>query len=77
MTLTGIAQRKFQPVQGATAQLFHYFDMIGDWADSTSTATPLLNRAIEVYQKCVDMGLGETHDVAVLVDVVNSMKRQK
>lgn len=72
-----MAQRKFQPVQGAPAQLFHYFDMIGDWADSTGTATPLLNRTIEVYQKCVDMGLGETHDVAVLVDVINSMKRQK
>ena len=72
-----MAQRKFQPVQGAPAQLFHYFDMIGEWADSTGTATPLLNRTIEVYQKCVDMGLGETHDVAVLVDVINSMKRQK
>ncbi len=72
-----MAQKKFQPVQGAPAQLFHYFDMIGDWADSTGTATPLLNRTIEVYQKCVDMGLGESHDVAVLVDVINSMQRQK
>jgi hypothetical protein len=41
------------------------------------TATPLLDRTIEVYQKCVDMGLGDTHDVAVLVDVVNSMPRKK
>jgi 3-hydroxyisobutyrate dehydrogenase-like beta-hydroxyacid dehydrogenase len=72
-----MAQKKFQPVQGAPAQLFHYFDMIEDWADSTGTATPLLNRTIEVYQKCVDMGLGESHDVAVLVDVINSMQRQK
>ena len=30
--------------------------MIGDWADSTGTATPLLDRAIELYKKCVDMG---------------------
>ncbi len=51
--------------------------MIDDWADSTGTATPLLDRAIEVYQKCVDMGLGETHDVAVMVDVVNAMPRKK
>ena len=72
-----MAQRKFQPVQGAASQLFHYFDLIGDWADSTGTATPLLDRAIEVYQKCVDMGLGDTHDVAVLVDVVKSMERKK
>src|SRR5499427_416354 len=36
-----MAQRKFQPVQGAPSQLFHYFDLIRDWADSTGTATPL------------------------------------
>jgi 3-hydroxyisobutyrate dehydrogenase len=72
-----MAQRKFHPVQGAPNQLFHYFDLIRDWADSTNTATPLLDRAIEVYQKCVDMGLGDTHDVAVLVDVVNAMPRKK
>jgi 3-hydroxyisobutyrate dehydrogenase-like beta-hydroxyacid dehydrogenase len=51
--------------------------MIEQWADETGTATPLLDRTIEVYQKCVDMGLGDTHDVAVLVDVVNSMPRKK
>jgi 3-hydroxyisobutyrate dehydrogenase len=72
-----MAQRKFHPVQGSAGQLFHYFDLIGDWADSTGTATPLLDRAIEVYRKCVDMGLSDTHDVAVMVDVINSMPRQK
>jgi 3-hydroxyisobutyrate dehydrogenase-like beta-hydroxyacid dehydrogenase len=72
-----MAQRKFQPVQGAASQLFHYFDLISDWADSTNTATPMLNRAIEVYKKCVEMGLGDSHDVAVLVDVVKSMPREK
>ena len=71
-----MAQRKFQPVQGAPAQLFHYFDLIKDWADSTGTATPLLDRAIELYQKCVDMGLGESHDVAVMIDVINSLPRK-
>jgi len=72
-----MAQRKFQPVQGAPAQLFHYFDLIKDWADSTGTATPMLDRAVEVYQKCIDMGLGDTHDVAVMVDVINAMQRKK
>jgi 3-hydroxyisobutyrate dehydrogenase-like beta-hydroxyacid dehydrogenase len=72
-----MAQRRFQPVQGAASQLFHYFDMIGDWADSTGTATPLLDRATEIYEKCVEMGLGESHDVAVLIDVINSMPRKK
>jgi 3-hydroxyisobutyrate dehydrogenase-like beta-hydroxyacid dehydrogenase len=72
-----MAQRKFHPVQGAASQLFHYFDLIKEWADSTGTATPLLDRAVEVYQKCVDMGYGDSHDVAIMVDVVNSMQRKK
>jgi 3-hydroxyisobutyrate dehydrogenase len=72
-----MAQRKFLPVQGAASQLFHYFDMIGDWADATGTATPMLDRATEVYQKCVEMGLGDSHDVAVLVDVIRAMPRKK
>ena len=72
-----MAQRKFLPVQGAASQLFHYFDMIGDWADSTGTATPLLDRATEVYEKCVEMGWGDSHDVAILVDVINAMPRKK
>src|SRR5258707_3789855 len=72
-----MAQRKFHPVQGQAALLFHYFDMIKDWADETGTATPLLNRAIELYKKCVDMGFGETHDVAVMIDVINSLPRKK
>jgi 3-hydroxyisobutyrate dehydrogenase len=72
-----MAQRKFHPVQGQAALLFHYFHMIEQWADETGTATPLLDRAIELYQRCVDMGLGETHDVAVMVDVINSLPREK
>src|SRR5215203_3654909 len=72
-----MAQRRFQPVQGQAALLFHYFHMIEQWADETGTATPLLNRAIELYQKCCDMGLGETHDVAVMIDVINSIPRKK
>ena len=72
-----MAQRKFHPVQGEAALLFHYFHMIEQWADETGTATPLLNRAIELYQKCCDMGFGETHDVAVMVDVINALPREK
>jgi 3-hydroxyisobutyrate dehydrogenase len=72
-----MAQRKFQPVQGPAGLLFHYFDMLKEWADETGTATPLLDRTVEIYQRCVDMGLGENHDVAVLIDVINSMPRKK
>jgi 3-hydroxyisobutyrate dehydrogenase len=72
-----MAQRRFHPVQGQAALLFHYFDMIGDWADATGTATPLLDRAIELYQHCVDMGYGESHDVAIMIDVINSLPRKQ
>jgi 3-hydroxyisobutyrate dehydrogenase len=72
-----MAQRRFHPVQGQAALLFHYFDMIAEWADSTGTATPLLDRAIELYKRCVDMGLGESHDVAVMIDVINSLPRKQ
>ena len=72
-----MAQRKFTPVQGSASLLGHYFDLIGDWADRTGTATPLLDRSIEVYQRCIDMGLGDQHDIAVMVDVINSMPRKK
>jgi 3-hydroxyisobutyrate dehydrogenase-like beta-hydroxyacid dehydrogenase len=70
-----MAAGRFEPVQGAASQLFHYFHMIEDWADETGTATPLLDRAAELYQRCIDMGYGETHDVAVMVDVIRSLSR--
>jgi 3-hydroxyisobutyrate dehydrogenase-like beta-hydroxyacid dehydrogenase len=72
-----MAQRRFKPIQGAPALLFHYFDMIDDWADSTGTATPLFDRAVELYQRCADMGLAEDNDVAVMIDVLNAVPRQK
>jgi 3-hydroxyisobutyrate dehydrogenase-like beta-hydroxyacid dehydrogenase len=72
-----MAQRKFNPVQGSAATLAHYFDLIADWADRTGTATPLLDRAVELYRRCIDMGLGENHDIAVMVDVINSLPRRK
>jgi 3-hydroxyisobutyrate dehydrogenase-like beta-hydroxyacid dehydrogenase len=51
--------------------------MINDWAESTGTATPLFDRAVELYQRCADMGLAEDNDVAVMIDVLNAMPRQK
>jgi 3-hydroxyisobutyrate dehydrogenase len=72
-----MAQRRFHPVQGQAALLFHYFHMLDQWADETGTATPLLNTAIKSYQKCCEMGFGESHDVAVMIDVINAMKREK
>ncbi len=72
-----MAQRRFKPIQGSPALLAHYFGMIDDFADSTNTATPLFDRAVEVYQRCADMGLAEDNDVAVMIDVLNAMPRKK
>ncbi len=71
-----MAQRRFFPVQGTVPALLHYFDMIGDLADETGVATPMLDRAAELYQRFVDMGLTD-HDVAAMVDVIASMPRAK
>lgn len=71
-----MAQRRFLPAQGTAFGISHYFDLIGDLADRVGVATPMLDRAVELYSLCVDMGLGE-HDNAVMVDVVGSMPRRK
>src|SRR5438132_7813365 len=72
-----MAQRRFKPIQGSPALLAHYFGMIDDFADSTNTATPLFDRAVELYQRCADMGLAEDNDVAVMIDVLNAVPRQR
>jgi 3-hydroxyisobutyrate dehydrogenase len=71
-----MAQRRFLPAQGTTTGLAHYFELIGDMADRVGAATPLLDRAGELYQRCIDMGLGE-HDNAIMVDVIGGMPRAK
>ncbi|TMJ23890.1 MAG: NAD(P)-dependent oxidoreductase [Alphaproteobacteria bacterium] len=71
-----MAQRRFLPAQGTAPALQHYFDMIGDFADSMGVATPMLDRAVELYDKLMQMGLSE-HDVAVMVDVVAALPRSK
>jgi 3-hydroxyisobutyrate dehydrogenase-like beta-hydroxyacid dehydrogenase len=71
-----MAQRRFFPAQGTVPQLQHYFDMIGDLAAELGVATPLLDRAVELYARFIDMGLAD-HDVAAMVDVISSLPRAK
>lgn len=72
-----MAERRFKPIQGSPALLSHYFEKIEGLADSTGSATPLFDRAAELYQRCADMGLAEDNDVAVMIDVVNAIPRDK
>jgi 3-hydroxyisobutyrate dehydrogenase-like beta-hydroxyacid dehydrogenase len=70
-----MARRRFLPAQGTAPQLQHYFGLIGDFADQVGVATPMLDCAVELYAKCVEMELGE-QDVAVMVDVIGALPRR-
>ncbi|MGZ3293705.1 MAG: NAD(P)-dependent oxidoreductase [Xanthobacteraceae bacterium] len=71
-----MAQRRFLPAQGTVPGLQHYFGMIGEFADSVGVATPMLDRAVELYEKFMDMGFGEK-DGAAMVDVIGALPRRK
>jgi 3-hydroxyisobutyrate dehydrogenase len=71
-----MAERRFQPVQGPVPALQHYFDMIGDFADSVGVATPILDCVVPLYQRFMNMGFGGD-DVARMVDVFSALPREK
>jgi 3-hydroxyisobutyrate dehydrogenase-like beta-hydroxyacid dehydrogenase len=71
-----MAQRRFLPMQGSVPQIQHYLDMIGDMADDLGVATPMLDRASELYAKFIAMGLAEK-DIAAVVEVIEAMPRDK
>jgi 3-hydroxyisobutyrate dehydrogenase len=71
-----MAQERFMPAMGTAVTISHYFELIGDLADRAGVATPMLDRAAELYARCIDMGLGE-HDNAVMVEVIRRMPRAK
>jgi 3-hydroxyisobutyrate dehydrogenase-like beta-hydroxyacid dehydrogenase len=71
-----MAERRFTPVQGSAGTLAHYFDMIGDFADSIGVATPLLDCVVPLYRRCVEMGLGDK-DVAAMVEVISALPLAK
>lgn len=71
-----MAQRRFLPAHGNVPGLSHYFELIDALASCAGVATPMLDRAIELYERCTEMGLGEL-DHAVMVDVIASMPRGK
>jgi 3-hydroxyisobutyrate dehydrogenase len=71
-----MAQGRFSPPQGTAPSLVHYFDMIHDLAASVGRATPMLDRAAELFQRFIDMGFAE-YDVAKMVDVLGSLPPKK
>jgi 3-hydroxyisobutyrate dehydrogenase-like beta-hydroxyacid dehydrogenase len=71
-----MAERRFSPAQGTAPGLIHYFDMIHELAAGTGRATPMLDRAAELFQRFIDMGFAE-YDVAKMVDVIGSLPPNK
>jgi 3-hydroxyisobutyrate dehydrogenase-like beta-hydroxyacid dehydrogenase len=69
-----MAERRFLPAQGTVPALQHYFATIAEFADSVGVATPLLDRAAELYERFIEMGLAE-HDGAAMIDVIRSLPR--
>jgi len=71
-----MAQGRFLPAQGTVPGILHYVEMIEDMAESLGVATPMLDRAAELYRRFIDMGLSE-HDIAATVEVIDSLPRPK
>jgi 3-hydroxyisobutyrate dehydrogenase len=71
-----MAHRKFTPKMASNAMLSHYFGMIDDLADSVGSATPLFDRAVELTERAIEMGLGD-EDNAAMIEVLASLPRQK
>ena len=70
-----MAERKFFPAPGPVATLSHYFEPIKSMAAQLGVATPMLDRAITLYETALAQGRGE-QDVACLVDVIGALPRK-
>jgi 3-hydroxyisobutyrate dehydrogenase-like beta-hydroxyacid dehydrogenase len=66
-----MAAKRYKPPQGTPSDFFHYFHMIHDFAAEVGTATPMLDRAMEVFQYAIDAGFGEV-DNAAMVEVIGA-----
>jgi 3-hydroxyisobutyrate dehydrogenase-like beta-hydroxyacid dehydrogenase len=71
-----MAERKFSPAQGPVGTLSHYFEPIRSMAAQLNVATPMLDRAIGIYEKAIADGRSE-QDVACLVDVIGGLPRSR
>lgn len=69
-----MADRKFLPAQGEIEVLSHYFDPIRSMAAQLNVATPMLDRAIGLFEMAMAEGKGD-HDVAFMVDVIGKLPR--
>lgn len=69
-----MAARRYEPPQGTPRGLAHYFPMIEEFAASIDNATPLFDRAMEIFSRGFEMGVGDK-DGAAMVEVLASWPR--
>jgi 3-hydroxyisobutyrate dehydrogenase-like beta-hydroxyacid dehydrogenase len=69
-----MAKRQYDPPMGTARTLEHYFGLIGDFANEVGVATPMLDRAKELYMQAIERGLGE-RDVASVIEIVEAWPR--
>lgn len=67
-----MAERKFMPPMGTSEALEHYLVEAKELAAEVGRATPMLDRASEVYVKARELGV-EKQDVAVMIEVLEKM----
>lgn len=64
-----MAKRQYEPPMGTAQTLAHYFHLIGDFARDAGVATPMLDRAVELYQRAIAEGYGDK-DVSSVLEIV-------
>jgi 3-hydroxyisobutyrate dehydrogenase len=69
-----MAEKRYQPVQGSIPGLMHYFDLIGEFADQTGVATPILDCVAKLYREADAQGYSD-RDIAVMVEFLGSLPR--
>ena len=74
MRAPAMAERRFMPPQGTAEALDHYLREAKQMASGLGRATPLLDRAAELYHLAIEQGLGQ-QDVAVMVKVLEGLPR--
>ena len=71
-----MAEHKFAPPMGTPEALQHYIVEAQEMAAELGRATPLLDRAAELYARAAEQGLAN-QDVAVMVKVLEEMPREQ
>jgi 3-hydroxyisobutyrate dehydrogenase-like beta-hydroxyacid dehydrogenase len=69
-----MADRRFAPPMGTPIMLEHYIVQAQQMAADLGQATPMLDRAAELYAKTKDKG-AENKDVAVMVEILEGLPR--